>query len=144
MPLQMTPASPMPDIDGKDLRDCLEAAEYAADIFVFFRRLEPQVRIQPDYINQQVRTPHARVLSHKVASVIMHMSAGCVNHSHPLLLVVALPSTPTCPHHCVPFVELDTHRSLLCAAICITSDARSTCGLACRCAQQVQGVILCD
>lgn len=44
----------MPDIDFGDMGDCLEAAEYAADIFVFFRRLEPQVRIPPDYINQQV------------------------------------------------------------------------------------------
>lgn len=45
----------MPDIDSQDLPNCLDCAEYAADIFTFFRRLEPTVRVPPDYINQQVR-----------------------------------------------------------------------------------------
>ena len=53
-PLQTAPASPMPDIDSKDHGNCLECSQYAADIFTFFRRMEPHVRIQPDYINQQV------------------------------------------------------------------------------------------
>ena len=53
--MQMTPASPMPDIDSQDAHNCLECTEYAADIFTFFRRLEPTVRIPPDYIVQQVR-----------------------------------------------------------------------------------------
>lgn len=44
----------MPDIDYKDRGNCLDCAEYAPDIFTFFRRLEPTVRVPADYITQQV------------------------------------------------------------------------------------------
>jgi hypothetical protein len=47
-------ASPMPDIDSKDLNDHLECAEYASDIFTFFRRMEPCIQIDSEYMNQQV------------------------------------------------------------------------------------------
>jgi hypothetical protein len=51
----MVTASPMPDIDSQDLGNCLEAAEYASDIFTFFRATEPNSRVHPDYMLRQVR-----------------------------------------------------------------------------------------
>lgn len=51
----MTVASPMPDIDSQDICNCLEAAEYASDIFTFFRATEPDSRVHPEYMNRQVR-----------------------------------------------------------------------------------------
>jgi hypothetical protein len=53
--VQAEPASPTPDIDSSDLGDCHECAEYAADIYTFYRRLEPLIRVPPEYMNQQVR-----------------------------------------------------------------------------------------
>ena len=46
----------MPDVDKGDLGNCLDCAEYASDIFTFMRRLEPSIRVPPDYMNQQVRS----------------------------------------------------------------------------------------
>jgi hypothetical protein len=47
------PASPMPDIDSKDLNDHLECAEYASNIFEFFRRMEPTIQVDCEYMNRQ-------------------------------------------------------------------------------------------
>lgn len=52
-PLQIL-ASPVPDIDSKDLHHHLDCAEYASDIFTFFRRMEPSIRINADYMLHQV------------------------------------------------------------------------------------------
>jgi len=49
------PASPMPDIDAADAADPLQASEYVGDIFTYYRRVEPQFRVSPDYMLQQVR-----------------------------------------------------------------------------------------
>jgi len=49
------PASPMPDIDRADAADPLQASEYVGDIFTYYRRVEPQFRVAPDYMLQQVR-----------------------------------------------------------------------------------------
>lgn len=49
------PASPMPDIDRADAADPLQASEYVGDIFTYYRRVEPQFRVSPDYMLQQVR-----------------------------------------------------------------------------------------
>ena len=48
------PCSPMPDIDAADKADPLQAAEYVGDIFTYYRRVEPQFRVSPDYMTQQV------------------------------------------------------------------------------------------
>ena len=50
----MEPCSPMPDIDAADKADPLQAAEYVGDIFTYYRRVEPQFRVSPDYMTQQV------------------------------------------------------------------------------------------
>lgn len=50
------PCSPMPDIDAADKADPLQAAEYVGDIFTYYRRVEPQFRVSPDYMTQQVLT----------------------------------------------------------------------------------------
>ena len=49
------PCSPMPDIDAADKTDPLQAAEYVGDIFTYYRRVEPQFRVAPDYMTQQVK-----------------------------------------------------------------------------------------
>lgn len=43
----------MPDIDSMDMTDHLECAEYASDIFTFFRRMEPTIQVDCEYMNRQ-------------------------------------------------------------------------------------------
>ena len=43
----------MPDIDTQDMNDHLECAEYASDIFTFFRRMEPTIQVDCEYMNRQ-------------------------------------------------------------------------------------------
>ena len=48
------PLSPMPDIDSEDKGNELAASEYVADIFSYYRRVEPQYRVSPTYMSRQV------------------------------------------------------------------------------------------
>ena len=48
------PASPAPDIDSRDKSNPLAAADYAGDIFAYYRRVEPLFRTAPDYMKGQV------------------------------------------------------------------------------------------
>ncbi|KAK9832854.1 hypothetical protein WJX81_008037 [Elliptochloris bilobata] len=41
------------NIDAADKADPLQAAEYVGDIFTYYRRVEPQFRVSPDYMTQQ-------------------------------------------------------------------------------------------
>jgi hypothetical protein len=54
---KVEPASPMPDIDSQDANDPLNACDYVADIFSYWRRVEPQFRVGPEYMTRQVRNP---------------------------------------------------------------------------------------
>jgi hypothetical protein len=51
---KVQPASPLPDIDSCDKDDPLAAADYVSDIFSYYRRVEPQYRVSPDYMSSQV------------------------------------------------------------------------------------------
>ncbi len=51
----LQPQSPMPDIDSGDKKDPLAASEYVADIFGYYKRIEPQFRVSPSYMSRQVR-----------------------------------------------------------------------------------------
>ncbi len=48
------PPSPMPDIDSCDKEDPLAVADYVTDIFGYYKRMEPQLRVAPDYMTRQV------------------------------------------------------------------------------------------
>jgi cyclin B len=52
---RLQPQSPMPDIDSADRKDPLAASEYVADIFSYYKRVEPQFRVSPNYMSRQVR-----------------------------------------------------------------------------------------
>jgi len=41
------------DIDSKDKSDPLKASEFAPDIFNYYRRIEPQFKVDRNYLNQQ-------------------------------------------------------------------------------------------
>jgi hypothetical protein len=45
--------SPLPDIDAADREDPLAATEYVNDIFSYYRRVEPQMKVSPDYMSRQ-------------------------------------------------------------------------------------------
>lgn len=47
------PPSPLPDIDSKDKNDPLAAADYAQDIYCYYRRVEPRFAVPYDYIQSQ-------------------------------------------------------------------------------------------
>jgi hypothetical protein len=49
------PRSPLPDIDSKDKDDPLAAADYAQDIYCYYRRVEPRFAVPADYMRSQVR-----------------------------------------------------------------------------------------
>lgn len=49
------PPSPLPDIDGKDRHNPLAAADYAQDIYCYYRRVEPRFAVPADYMRSQVR-----------------------------------------------------------------------------------------
>lgn len=51
---QQPPQSPMPDIDSEDKGNELAASEYVADIFSYYKRVEPQFRVSPTYMSRQV------------------------------------------------------------------------------------------
>lgn len=48
------PASPTYDIDSDDTDNPLAAAQYAGDIFAYYRRVEPVFRASPEYMKAQV------------------------------------------------------------------------------------------
>ena len=50
------PPSPLPDIDSCDKEDPLAATDFVADIFGYYKRMEPLLRVSPDYMSCQVRT----------------------------------------------------------------------------------------
>lgn len=47
-------ASPLPDIDSRDLSDPLAAADYVHNIYSYYRRVEPRYRVAQDYMSTQV------------------------------------------------------------------------------------------
>ena len=49
---QCVPA--LPDIDTADAADPLNATDFVADIFSYYKRVEPQLRVAPDYMTRQV------------------------------------------------------------------------------------------
>ena len=46
-----TPA--LPDIDSVDAEDPLAATDFVSDIFSYYKRVEPQLRVAPDYMSRQ-------------------------------------------------------------------------------------------
>ncbi|KAI7842522.1 hypothetical protein COHA_003876 [Chlorella ohadii] len=48
---QCVPA--LPDIDTADAADPLNATDFVADIFSYYKRVEPQLRVAPDYMTRQ-------------------------------------------------------------------------------------------
>lgn len=44
----------LPDIDTTDAADPLNATDFVADIFSYYKRVEPQLRVAPDYMTRQV------------------------------------------------------------------------------------------
>ncbi|KAL4447373.1 hypothetical protein ABPG77_007406 [Micractinium sp. CCAP 211/92] len=48
---QCVPA--LPDIDSADAHDPLAATDFVADIFSYYKRVEPQLRVAPDYMSRQ-------------------------------------------------------------------------------------------
>lgn len=48
------PPSPLPDIDSCDKEDPLAATDFVADIFSYYKRMEPLLRVSPDYMAHQV------------------------------------------------------------------------------------------
>lgn len=49
---QRAPA--VPDIDSVDAHDPLAATDFVTDIFSYYKRVEPQLRVAPDYMSRQV------------------------------------------------------------------------------------------
>lgn len=49
---QCAPA--LPDIDSADAHDPLAATDFVTDIFSYYKRVEPQLRVAPDYMSRQV------------------------------------------------------------------------------------------
>lgn len=48
------PPSPLPDIDSCDAEDPLAATDFVTDIFSYYKRVEPVLRVSPDYMAHQV------------------------------------------------------------------------------------------
>lgn len=48
------PPSPLPDIDSCDAADPLAATDFVTDIFGYYKRMEPVLRVSPDYMVHQV------------------------------------------------------------------------------------------
>lgn len=44
----------LPDIDSADAADPLNACDFVSDIFGYYKRVEPQLRVAPDYMTRQV------------------------------------------------------------------------------------------
>lgn len=51
--------SPLPNIDREDMDDANKCAEYALDIFNYFKSVESSNRVHADYMSHQVCTPSA-------------------------------------------------------------------------------------
>jgi hypothetical protein len=47
-------APALPDIDSFDAEDPLAATDFVSDIFSYYKRVEPQLRVAPDYMSRQV------------------------------------------------------------------------------------------
>lgn len=43
----------LPDIDSGDAADPLAATDFVSDIFAYYKRAEPQMRVAPDYMSRQ-------------------------------------------------------------------------------------------
>ncbi|KAL4443504.1 hypothetical protein ABPG75_011241 [Micractinium tetrahymenae] len=43
----------LPDIDSVDAHDPLAATDFVSDIFSYYKRVEPQLRVAPDYMSRQ-------------------------------------------------------------------------------------------
>lgn len=52
----------LPDIDTADAADPLNACDFVADIFSYYKRVEPQMRVAPDYMTRQVRDEFGAML----------------------------------------------------------------------------------
>eukprot|EP00887_Chlorella_sp_A99_P006048 scaffold22.g6048.t1 len=50
---QRSGPAPLPDIDSADAHDPLAATDWVQDIFAFYKRTEPQMRVSPDYMQKQ-------------------------------------------------------------------------------------------
>lgn len=59
----------LPDIDSADAADPLNACDFVSDIFSYYKRVEPQLRVAPDYMSRQVRR--------EPCSVAMGVQQGC-------------------------------------------------------------------
>lgn len=71
------PASPAASEDNIDKHDKLNpraASEYVADIFDYFRRVEPQYRVSPSYMSRQVPTHSGLQLVCSQCSIIYSMT----------------------------------------------------------------------
>lgn len=64
------PQSPMPDIDSKDKHNPLAAAEYASDIFGYYRRIEKLYRPAPNYMSHQVTNAASLMSSMSTAPLV--------------------------------------------------------------------------
>lgn len=51
---QRSGPAPLPDIDSGDAHDPLAATDWVQDIFAYYKRMEPQIRVSPDYMQRQV------------------------------------------------------------------------------------------
>ncbi len=89
---QQQPQSPMPDIDSEDKGNELAAVDYVADIFSYYKRVEPQFRVSPTYMSRQVSDNNARKIDTRnmccvlpfcrAQSARMHVPTACA-HQEP-------------------------------------------------------------
>ena len=115
---QLQPQSPMPDIDSGDKKDPLAASEYVADIFSYYKRIEPQFRVSPSYMSRQVWHP-VPTLS------MLHVCMVKLQHSAP----TERPCTGAMPLVCLQadFLECGLFLAVGCADAAVMISERALC-----------------
>ena len=106
-----TPPSPLPDIDSKDKHNPLAAAEYAQDIYCYYRRVEPRFAVSAEYMGSQVGAQQKGGLAATRQGSVRAASQPAQLWEHPPL--VARPAL-LCPHPTPPLQTPVKHHTPRC------------------------------
>ena len=103
----------LPDIDSVHAADPLHATEFVADIFSYYKRVEPQLRVAPDYMTRQVGcgdcVAWGKLRGSGAAALACQAAAGTATqplcragpavacHAYPLSCLTASPAPASCP-----------------------------------------------
>lgn len=100
------PRSPLPDIDSVDKENPLAATEYVGDIFVYYKRIEPLVRVAPDYMTKQV---HLKLFKNSS----FHFKVLTLRSLLALLVKQPIPSQGSCSSYLAKMIAVYCLREVL-------------------------------